>query len=310
MDAKIKFSIVVPVFNAAVCLEELISRTIKAMEESKELFEIILVDDFSSDNSWQVIKAQKAKYPHLIKGVLLSKNFGQHNATFCGLRNASGEYCITMDDDLQHSPEYISKMINTISTSSSEVVYGVFKYKNHNFKRLTIRFLFKTLGFVRHFNSEFRELSSFRLVNYRLREKINQCQSSEINIDELIRWNTDEFIELELKHAESKKLKSGYNFSSLFQYSIASIINTSDLPLRILSKIGFSISIVSFFIACYYLIKKIFYDVTVQGYTSLIVAIMLSTGLIMYTLAFISLYLSKIYRNQNSKPSYSQKEFI
>ncbi len=310
MDAKIKYSIVVPVFNAAACLEELISRTINVMEDSKVLFEIILVDDFSTDNSWQVIKELKAKHPNLIKGILLSKNFGQHNATFCGLRNASGEYCITMDDDLQHSPEDISKMIDTINNNSTEIVYGVFKHKNHNFKRLTIRFLFKTLGFVRHFNSEFKELSSFRLMNFRLREKISQSQSSEINIDELIRWNTDEFTELELKHAKSKKLKSGYNFNSLFQYSIASIINTSDLPLRILSKMGFSISIISFFTACYYLIKKIFYDVTVQGYTSLIVTIMLSTGLIMYTLAFIALYLSKIYRNQNNKPNYSQKEVL
>jgi len=305
MNSKIDISVVIPVYNAELCIEDLTNQIVNALKPLGLLFEILLIDDYSNDESWSKIKTLKEKHGTVLKGIKLAKNFGQHNATFCGIKNAVGNYIITIDDDFQHNPKDILLLLQEIQKTNKEVIYGLFKKRKHNFIRALFRYLIKNIGFIRVFNDDFRELSSYRIINQRIKNKISETQSCELNIDELIKWHTESIASIYVDHSQSRKLKSGYNLSKIFFFATNTVVITSDFTLRALSGIGFIITFISVVIGTYFFYRKLVHHISVPGYTSIIVTVLFTTGFITYTLSFIALYLSNVFKNQVKKPTFS-----
>jgi len=302
-----QYSVIVPVFNSEKTLEELNLRIHKVLEENNFQFEIIYIEDGSSDSSWSILKKIKLANPGTTKAIKLAKNFGQHNATFCGLEHASGDILITIDDDLQIQPEEIVKLIESKNQNEADLVYGFYKNKQHSIIRnLGSRLLKRSSKF---FNNSPGEGSSFRLFTKDISEKILSHSQNFVFIDELLLWYTDNINFVKVEHLKRKELKSGYTSTKLFKLTINLIIYYSALPLKIMTYGGFLSSAICFLIGVYYIVKKVFFKVP-AGYTSIIVTILFSTSIIIFSLGIIGEYLNRIYMVQNKKPPYSIKKII
>ncbi len=302
-----EYSIVIPVYNSEDSIEELFLRTKAVFEKLHKTYEVIFVEDGSDDNSWKIINQLKQKFPELIIAIRLSKNFGQHNASFCGMNYSKGKFIITIDDDLQIPPEEIKKLIKNYNENPSDLVYGFYTKKQHSFYRnigskslkKTAKKLYKSPG----------EGSSFRLMTNELAQNLITHHHNFIFIDELLLWYTDKISFVEVTHLKRKYNKSGYNSKKLMKLVSNLIIYYTSLPLKFMVYAGLVLSIITFFIAIIFIIKKIFYDVPL-GYTSIIVTILFSTSIILFSLGVIGEYLRRMYLIQNKKPPYTIKEIL
>jgi polyisoprenyl-phosphate glycosyltransferase len=307
MSAPLKYSIVVPVFNAEKCLDELVLRIINTMNSITSEYEIILVDDYSSDKSWEIIKTHKRNYPKLIKGIRLAKNFGQHNATLCGFSHAIGELFITIDDDLENNPEDISKLIE--KKNETNVVYGYGK-KSDSFVKLILSRSVKKLSKLISGEKSTGSGSSFRLINRELGKKIIQHANRFSMIDEFLLWHTDEITEVKVVKNNSKKHKSGYTYASLTKFLFKTIFLSSSIPLRTIRNVCLLMIFFNFMWALVVLYKKIFHQISVDGYTSIIIAILFSSNLIALVLTIIAEYIRASLLMLYKKPCFHELEII
>jgi glycosyltransferase involved in cell wall biosynthesis len=303
-----EYSIVVPVFNSEQTLVGLYDRTAAVFSNAGYSFEMIFVDDFSQDKSWEVLVNLKKQFPETVTAIKLAKNFGQHNAVFCGLEHAKGELIITIDDDLQIPPEEITKLIQVYLEKDADLVYGYFgKKKKHSlvrnlgsyFIKKSSRILLQSPG----------EGSSFRLLTKNLASNILKHQQHFMYIDELLLWYTSNIAFTEVEHQKRSVHRSGYSTWKLFKLSANIVIYYTAVPLRIMTYGGFFLSVLSFIAGIRFIINKMVNDVPL-GYTSLIVAILFSTSIIMLCLGLIGEYLTRIYQVQNKKPPYSIKKIL
>lgn len=305
-DQKPVYSVVVPVFNSQSSLEELFGG-LKAVFNGIGSFEVIFVDDGSSDNSWEVLTRLKTEHPEQITAIRLSKNFGQHNATFCGFGFAKGDWVITIDDDLQTPPEEIRKLIETAARTEAELVYGFYGRKHHSkIRNLGSASLKKSSRWLRNAPGEG---SSFRLISSGLLEKIMHHRQNFIFLDEVLLWYTDDIAFAEVTHIPRKYDRSGYTFRSLLRLMSNIILYYTMVPLRLLVYGGFFLSLTTLIIGIWFIIKKLFFDVPL-GFTALIVAILFSSSIILFSLGVIGEYLSRIYQVQNQKPPYSIRKIL
>ncbi len=303
----IRYSLIIPVYNSAGILTELFGRIRRVMQQTGESWELLLVDDGSTDQSWSVIEAMKGESSEAITGIKLSGNFGQHNASLCGMAHASGDIIITMDDDLQMVPEDIPKLLECYHSGEFDLVYGWFPDKKHSVTRNTGSRILKRSGKL--FKGGPGEGSSFRVFSRDLAVQILGHAQSFVFIDELLLWYTDSIGFVALQHYSRKSGKSGYSNIRLFKITANIVMYYSALPLRIMTWGGFACSIISFLIGIYYIIRKIFFQVP-AGYTSIIVAILFSTGIIILCLGIIGEYLNRIYMVQNRKPPFRVKKIL
>ncbi len=307
MEKKKDYSVITPVFNSESMLDELFQRIKSVFDKLGKTFEVIFVDDGSMDGSWKKLQQIKQEDEENVTVIKLSRNFGQHNATFCGFHFAKGDYLITIDDDLQNPPEEIVKLIDSQEEHETDLVYGAYKKKQHSYVRnMGSRYAKKS---IKRLLKRESEGSSLRLITRELIEKILQHHHYFVYIDELLRWYTDNISWVEVKHMKRPAGKSGYNTFSLFRYVANAIIYYTSIPLKLMVYGGFFASIIFFIISIYYILLKLILDVPL-GYTSIIVGIMFSTSLILFCLGIIGEYLSRIYMVQNKKPPYSIKKIL
>jgi glycosyltransferase involved in cell wall biosynthesis len=307
MPDPVKYSVVVPVFNSEPSLAELFAALRSVFDSLQETYEVIFVEDYSQDNSWEVIRTLKEQHPSIITAVRLSRNFGQHNATFCGLGFARGEFIITIDDDLQTPPAEITKLIAEYNRSGADLVYGFYGHKNHSHVRNFGSRSLKTSARVLHDSPG--EGSSFRLLKTDLAKKILHHQQNFIFLDEMLLWYTGDIAFTEVQHLPRKYKQSGYSFAKLFKLFANLVLYYTMVPLKILVYGGFIISLITFVFGLYFIIKKMVYNVPL-GFTSLIVTILFSTSIILFSLGVLGEYLSRIYQVQNRKPTYSIKKIL
>jgi len=302
-----KYSVIVPVYNSAKMLEELTTRIHHTLKGLNSGYEIILVDDGSADDSWNVMCRIKSADPEFLKIIRLTKNFGQHNATFCGLEHASGELLITIDDDLQTPPEEITKLIASYHNTDADLVYGFYQKKHHSFFRNIGSTLLKKSG--KFFNDNPGKGSSFRLFIMDLSKKILSHVKNFVFIDELLLWYTDQIDFVQVEHHKRQEGTSGYNAFKLFKLTANLILYYSALPLRIMTYGGLISSALTFILGIYYLIRKFFYNVP-AGYSSIIVTILFSTSIIVFSIGIIGEYINRIHMLQNRKPPYSIRKIL
>jgi len=301
------YSIVVPVYNSSESLDELFQRIEKTMKGLNKSFEVIFVDDDSTDASWIRLEDIQKANPDKVTAIRLARNFGQHNATICGIAQASGSYIITIDDDLQNPPEEIKKLITTMGNTDTDLVYGVYGKKQHSMVRnlgsaaikSSSQRIYRTKGYG----------SSFRLMKSSLGKCLLDHQINFIYIDELFNWYTNHIEFVLVDHQKRPYQRSTYTSHSLFSMFSNLVIYYTAIPLRIMVYTGFISAFLSFIIGVMFIYRKIVHDVPL-GFTALIVAISFSTSIILLSLGIIGEYLSRIYSVQNRKPPYSIKTLM
>lgn len=301
-----EYSVVIPVFNSEASLEELALRLSSVMDGMGKAYEMIFVDDGSRDGSWTTLKKIKEQYGEKIVAIRLAKNFGQHSATFCGFNFAKGSYVITIDDDLQCPPEEIPNLIGKMEESDAELVYGVYSKKKHSFFRNLGSKYFKKISYLL---GRPKEGSSFRLISRNIIEKIIMHHQNFVFIDEILHWYTDYVSLVTVEHHPRKYKKSGYSSRKIWSLLANIMIYYTTVPLKLMVYGGLISSAFFLVLSIIFVLKRFLFDVPL-GYTSLIVAILFSTSLILLSLGVLGEYLSRIYMVQNKKPLYSIKNVL
>jgi undecaprenyl-phosphate 4-deoxy-4-formamido-L-arabinose transferase len=302
-------SIVIPVYNSEELLEDLFT-SIHSTLIGKHPFEVVFVDDGSKDKSWEKIAVLKSSFPDHIRGIQLSRNFGQHNALVCGFSFAEGNILVTMDDDLQHPPSEIPKMLAAFYEKKVDVIYGIYNAnKKHSSARNAGSFLVQRSG--KMFGGNPGVGSSFRLMNKNMAEKIVYHKNqSHVFIDEILHWYTAKFATVEVAHHERKAGKSGYTFYRLMIMYFDILINYTAIPLKMMTWIGLISSFTTFGIGVRFIVRKFTQPHVQLGFTAQIVAILFSTSLLMFCMGIIGQYMYKIYHLQSRRPSWSISEVL
>jgi len=295
------YSVVVPVFNSHESLEELFSRIRTTLTGAGYSFEVIFVDDDSLDESWRVLESLKQIHPADITAIRLARNYGQHNATLCGIAQASGNFVFTIDDDLQNPPEEMLKLIEGMKALDADLVYGVYGEKHHSLMRNIGSGAVK--GWSKRLFKNKGDGSSFRLMKATLAKKLLNHRINFIYIDELFNWYTSHIAFVLTEHRKRPYQKSTYTSHSLFSLFSNLVIYYTSIPLRGMVYGGFISSLFSFIIGVIFIYRKIIHDVPL-GFTALIVAVLFSTSIIILSLGIIGEYISRIYMVQNQKPPY------
>ena len=303
-----EYSIVVPVYNSCESLEELYRRINMIMDKIGKTFEVIFVDDDSADNSWKTLESIQRANPENVIAIRLARNFGQHNATVCGIAQVKGDYIITIDDDLQNPPEEITKLIDAMQSSDSDLVYGIYGKKHHSMARNLgsgalkgwSRRIFKTKG----------NGSSFRIMKSSLGKNLLNHQINFIYIDELFNWYTSHIGFVLVDHQKRPYQQSTYTSHSLFSMLSNLIIYYTAMPLKIMVYGGFISALLSFLAALLFIYRKLIHGIPIQGFTITIVTILFSTSIILLSLGVIGEYLSRIYMVQNRKPPFTIKTIL
>ncbi len=297
-----KYSIVVPVYNSGDGLIRLHQEIISAFD-SKLDFEIIYVDDFSKDNSWEILNEIKENdSSHQITLIRFSKNFGQHAATLCGFANATGNLILTMDDDLEVMPSELFKLIENQILTNNELVYAMFN-KRHNSKvRKTLSQSYKLSSKIE--GKDKGKGSSFRLLKKSLTDKLVQNHKSFVFIDELCLWYTNKISFVNVEANPTPIQRKRYSIIKLMLLAIQVVTFSSVKPLKLITRLGFLLAFVNFLVGTHFIIKKLLFKVETEGYSSLIVSILFSTGIIILCLGVIAQYIGQAIKGINNVPVY------
>lgn len=287
-------SFIIPVYRSEKYIYDLYANIVQTMTEAEYEFEIILVDDSSPDNTWhELVKIQKTD--SRVTAVQLARNFGQHKALLCGFQIAKGDYFVTMDDDFQHPPTEVPKLIGRILQDDEvDVVIGDYQVKKHSFVRNLASKIINVITSSIFDKDPNLKLTSFRVFRRLIADELLTYNTVRPRIGNMILQTSNRIVNVKVRHDERKHGVSGYKLSRLIKDFFDNIFNYTVLPLRIASFIGILSSTISFiavfgFLARYYLIGSF-----VQGWLSNILLILFIGGTILLSLGFIGEYLIRI----------------
>jgi undecaprenyl-phosphate 4-deoxy-4-formamido-L-arabinose transferase len=295
-------SVVIPVYRAALTLRELYGQLSVTMQQIAPTFEIIFVEDCGGDESWSVI-AELAASDQRVRGIRMSRNYGQHNALLCGIRAARYDVVVTMDDDLQHPVSEIEPLLAALGPDV-DVVYGAPQKEQHGLLRDAASRLTKSALATAMGAETARNVSPFRAFRTRLREGFRDYRSPTVHIDVLLTWTTSRFAVIKVRHAPRSLGVSGYSVSRLIRYAIDLTTGFSTLPLQIASIIGFAL--VMFGVAIFVVvgINFLIRGSYVPGFAFLASIITVFSGAQLFALGIIGEYLARMHFRTMDRPSY------
>ena len=304
---RMKLSIVSPCYGAPELLEELVYRVCKSVTEITSDFEIILVNDGCPQESWSVIK-RLANDNEQVIGVNLSRNFGQHRAIAAGLSKVSGDYVVVMDCDLQDMPEEIHKLMKK-SLEGYDVVFGRrVKRQDGIWKKLSARLYYKIFDFLTGFTTD-HAVANFSVISKKVVDSYNQMPEQNRPYSYFITWLGFERCDVDIEHSPRPEGKSSYTFSKLLDFAINNIISETNRPLRLGIKFGFTMSFISLLVALVLAVRW-YFGVVVPGWTSVIVSIFFTAGLILAKLGLIGIYTGKVFDETKSRPLFKISEVV
>jgi glycosyltransferase involved in cell wall biosynthesis len=307
-DARPTSTIIVPVYGNARCLPELLKRVDSAFASAElPLAQFVIVDDIGPVDAWATISALSLGRSNVI-AIQLMKNFGQHNAIMCGFQHASGDVIITIDDDLQHDPESIPRLIDHLLATSADLVYGVYDTKKHAGGRNVgswlvnrfYRFVFKMPVTV----------TSFRVLRRELMKAVLRYDLNFTYIDGLLAWNTQRIEMVTVPHHERPDGRSGYTFGKLATLAMNVFTNFSLIPLQLVSIVGFFAAAGGIGLGAWYMSSALLSQIAVPGYASTIVAVLVLGGLQLLSLGIIGEYIGRLHLNVNRKPQYTIRRVL
>ena len=292
-------SVVVPVYRGESLIEPLVERLREALPKFGENYEVILVNDGSPDGSWEVIERLATKYKW-VRGIRLMRNYGQHNATLCGVRLARYEVTVTMDQDLQHLPEDIPLLLAELD-KGYEVVYGAPRKLPQGFIRNLLtanikRILASTMGVP-----SVRNISAFRAFRTHLRSAFENFQSPSMIIDVLLSWGTARFTSVPVNIAKAHD--SNYDFAALIKAALLILTGYSTKPLRLASWIGFVMTLFGLGVFIYVLVIY-FTAGSLPGFPFLASIIALFSGAQLFALGIFGEYLARMFDRSMDRPTY------
>lgn len=308
---QVEFSIVVPVYNSEKSLKELHKRLSETFNQMNKTFEIIFINDDSKDKSLKILKEiYKQNNNDNIVIIDLFRNYGQQNALMCGFNYCSGRYIITIDDDLQHSPEDIPVLYNKI-LEGFDVVIGNYKSKKHslykNLGSLLIRKLNKIIFNISNKNLKF---SSFRIIKKDVVDQIKSERTIFPYISGMIVSTTNNITNVEVHHEKRIYSKSSYNLKMMIKLAFNLLINYSSIPLKIIGYFGLLISFLSMIFGLVIMLKKLLEGKAPPGWTTLIVLVSFYNSIIFIIFFFIGEYISRILKEVSYKKQYFIREIL
>ena len=301
------YSVIIPVYNSEKTLKEVSERVIEQFKSISAPVELVLINDGSKDKSWEIIKQLKIEYPDQVIGVNLARNFGQHKALLCGFNHCTGDYIITIDDDLQHYPEDIKCLIDQQAETQADLIYGIYKKKKHSFFRNIGSNALKMI--FRSFANTPAQGSSFRLLTRYVIDKVKDHDSPFVFLDEVMAWHSRGNSFADIRHEDRTEGRSGYNIFKLTAYTFQIIVTYTVLPLRLITWFGLIAFFVCLIFICFFIYQKYTYGAEL-GFTALIVSVIMSTGLILFSIGIIGEYISRLFILQSRRPPFIIKEIL
>lgn len=301
-----QLSVVIPVYHSQESLRELYQRLVATLTGLGTSFEILFVEDCGGDNSWEVIQ-ELAVADERVRGFHMSRNYGQHNALLAGIRAAKGELIATLDDDLQHPPEELPKLLARIK-EGYDVVYGPPEHEQHGIFRDMASQITK-LALQSAMGAETaRNVSAFRVFRTQLRGAFDEYRSPSVNLDVLLTWATTRFTALPVRHEARKYGESGYTTRKLLGHAINMMTGFSTMPLKLASVIGFLFALFGVFVLAYVLLRYFLVGVAVPGFAFLASIIALFSGAQLLALGIIGEYLARMHQRTMERPTYLLSE--
>lgn len=305
----VKLSVVIPTYNEESILPELYRRLTKVLENIGESYEVIYVNDGSTDKSLDIMKTFHSKNKR-IKVLDLSRNFGHQIAITAGCDYARGEAVIVMDADLQDPPEVIPQLIKTWR-EGYDVVFAVREKREGEryFKQVTASLFYRLIRKITEVEIP-KDTGDFRLMSRRVVDGLKSTREKHCFVRGLVSWigfnQTGVKFIREARYAGETK----YSYKKLFKLALDGITSFSFIPLQLGMWAGLVVSLFSFLYALYAILMKILTHVIVPGWTSLMVAILFLGGVQLFTLGLIGEYIGRIYDQVKQRPLYFVKEFI
>jgi len=301
-----QLSIVTPIYGCCKSLNTLYDRLNKTLSTITSDFEIIMVNDASPDNAWESIKAL-AKKDKRVKGINLSRNFGQHRAITAGLDYASGEWIVVMDCDLQDQPEEIVKLYNK-AQSGYDIVFGRrIRRKDGFFKKLGSKLFYKVYDYFTESKVD-STIANFSIISKKVLHSLRELKEQNRSYPLFVAWVGFNKTEIDIEHASREEGKSSYTFKKLIDLAIDSIVSQSNKPLKLSIKFGFIISFLSLFYALWLVIRYFIFLVPVEGWTSVMVSIYFIGGLLFANMGILGLYIGKVFDETKKRAIYIVQE--
>ena len=305
-----KLSVVIPVYNSSECLVELMRRFDKVLSGLDHDSELIFIDDCSPDESWQVLQKLVGEYSN-VTAVQLMRNFGQAKATLCGLALTTGEYVITMDDDLQHPPEEVPKLIQYMEEHKGmDCAFGCFATKKHaRYRNFASQIIRKVNGWSFRLPKDIHA-STFRIMRNSVAKSVSANQTSCPSITALIYGTTQRVVSLPVQHNARYAGRSNYTLSKQFRLAFDNICNVSMLPLQAVSVFGMGMCGCSLIYTLVILVRSVMGNIAVPGWTTLTILVAFFSGIILLSLGVIGEYLVRVLREVRGEPQFVVRQTI
>jgi glycosyltransferase involved in cell wall biosynthesis len=301
-------SIVTPVYGCGKCLFQLYNRMKTALETITPNFEIIMVDDYSPDQAWSVIK-QLTNKDSRVKAIRLSRNFGQHYAITAGLDHANGDWVVVMDCDLQDQPEEIEKLYDKAQEGYEVVFAKRHARKDNVLKRWSSKLFYKFYDYFTENKSD-STIANFSISSKKVVDNFKQLREQNRNFPLFIQWMGFETASVNVEHAERISGKTSYSLSKLMNLAIDGIVSQSNKPLRLSIKFGFLVSFGSLLYGLFLMFRYFFLFQPVAGWTSVMVSMYFIGGLIFANLGILGLYIGKVFDEAKNRPLYIIQEAV
>lgn len=295
-------SVVVPCYRSAATLRELVSDLMPVLESSTTAYEIILVVDGSPDDTWLVAR-DLAHTCGPVRALRLSRNYGQHNALIAGVREARYATTVTMDDDLQHPPSEVPKLLEAL-TADVDLVYGVPVEEQHGFARsLASRSVKAAMSRGLKVQSA-KDISAFRAFRTYLRDGFDGLTGPHASVDVALSWSTTKMRAVTVRMDQRQEGASNYTTRALLRHTAHMILGYSTLPLRLVTLMGLACGVLGVVLLCVILVKFFRGDTTVAGFTTIASMVAIFSGAQMLAIGIMGEYVGRVHAHNSGRPTY------
>jgi undecaprenyl-phosphate 4-deoxy-4-formamido-L-arabinose transferase len=296
-------SVVVPVYNSELTLPELVEQLANVLVRLTDKYELILVNDGSSDRSWDTVCRLAENHPW-VHGIDLMRNYGQHSALLVGIREAKNDIIITMDDDLQNPPEEIPSLLKKLD-EGYDVVYGApRKMRQSAWRNLASVFTKLALKSAMGIETA-RQVSAFRAFRTVLRTAFDSYRGGFVSIDVLLTWSTKRFGAVKVRHSSRETGVSNYTFWKLVTHAVNMLTGFSSLPLQLASFMGFAFTLFGVAVLAYVVGRYLILGYSVPGFPFLASMIAIFAGVQLFAIGIIGMYLARMHFRLMGRPPYA-----
>jgi glycosyltransferase involved in cell wall biosynthesis len=301
-------SVVIPVYNESSLINELVKRVKSNLKLITEDYEIIIVDDGSRDNTWNSIE-NEAKSENRIKGIKFSRNFGHHYAITSGLHNSSGEWVVVMDGDLQDRPEVIPDLYKKAQEGFDVVFVSRQNRPEKSYYLIAQKIFYWILKSLSGIDFDSRQ-ANFSVINKKVVHAFKNFPENARFYGSTIKWLGFKRSFIFAEHGVRFSGNPSYTLKKRINLASEIIFSFSDRPLKFSIVLGIFFSVTSFILGLFFLFRAIFYGFTVEGWVSIVISIMFSTGLLLIVLGIVSIYIRQIFREVKNRPLYIEDQKI